>query len=171
MLFGLAYGKAGLTDILLIAPYLGLALCLLQLAESFQLHRIGTYIRDEIWPLLYERTGYKPSWEDAHHFASSRREHVAAAMLTDGVVPALLIGAGIFALASASPDTFSLAWWGGVAALLLTGAAPVVYGLMVKGMHIIDSTGTGGRAQPESESPCRLSPATTASPCESSPEA
>lgn len=97
VLFTFSLGSDGDERLLLLVPPLGFALCLLQLGESFHIHRIGRYIKGKLWPTLTELTGYQHSWEREH----SKRFGVGpwvGAVLTDGLLPLLLAGGSLAAI-------------------------------------------------------------------------
>jgi hypothetical protein len=97
VLFTFSFARDGDERLLLLVPPLGLALCLLQLGESFHIHRIGRYIKAKLWPTLTGLTGYEHSWEREH----SKRLAVGpwiGGVLTDGMFPLLLAGGAVAAI-------------------------------------------------------------------------
>jgi hypothetical protein len=97
-LFGLAIGKKedASPNLVLIVPPLGLAFCLLQLAESLFIDRIGSYIRDRIWLEIATAAGYNYSWE--HYHGPNSRWKGVIAVLSDGAFPLVLSLSGVVAL-------------------------------------------------------------------------
>lgn len=127
-LFSFGLGADGEPRLLHVVPPLGLVLCLIQLSESYQIDRLGSYIRNKVWPAVMSTSGYGHSWEAQHderHWLSNS----AAAIALDGTLPVLLSGAGAAAIGLApavSPQTAALQW----ACVVLTVLVPATYGLV-----------------------------------------
>jgi hypothetical protein len=65
-IFSFALGADGDSALLLVIPPLGLALSLFELSETIQIAQLGTYIREQVWRVVMDVTGYEHSWEIRH---------------------------------------------------------------------------------------------------------
>ncbi|RYC13715.1 hypothetical protein [Nocardioides zhouii] len=127
-LFSFALGGDGDARLLTVVPPLGLVLCILQLSESFQIDRIGSYLRTTVWPEVMALSDYAHSWEEQHG-KRSWLSRSAGAVLLDGTLPVLLFGAGVAAIIlgpDLSGTSLALEW----VCVALTLLAPALYGLI-----------------------------------------
>ena len=125
-LFSVALGNEGDSSLLLVVPPLGLVLCLFELSETIQIARLGTYIREQVWPEVQAITGYSHSWETRHDGLGPLGKG-GLAMLLDGAFPVMLFGASTAAIvttAELSGAAIAFAW----TCAALTLAAPLSYG-------------------------------------------
>jgi hypothetical protein len=127
-IFSFALGANGDSALLLVVPPLGLALSLFELSETIQIAQLGTYIREQVWPVVTDVTGYEHSWE-IRHDGHGPVGKAGLAMLLDGGLPGTLFGASFVAILmmnDLSGPAMAFAWMCAV----LTLASPVIYGII-----------------------------------------
>lgn len=128
---GVGLGKSGNRLILLVLPFVLSGLAILYIRSSIQIRTVGSYVRTELWPFLQTAAeGAVPSWEK--HIANKRsgRRRSTPAGLVDFVGQLLVFGVpGIGALAlthaRASSASLTIAWWLGVAAMVLSATMTI----------------------------------------------
>jgi hypothetical protein len=132
VLFTLGLAQDDGRRLLLTVPPLALIVSLLHLAEAYRIHRIGAYIRCHLWPHLQSlTTSTPPSWEAQHASRTWGPAAVVPAIIFDGVVSVLFASAGAAGLVFGEVQR---GWEriAGVAAVVATIAAPVVFAWLLK---------------------------------------
>lgn len=114
--------------LLLAVPWAALLVCLLHTAESWQLHRLGDYIRLRTWPFIQAASSYPHSWEAEHSVPVKGWGSIVRAGLFDGATCILFASTGLAALILSSPSGWET-WVPGGAAILATLCLPLVFAI------------------------------------------
>jgi hypothetical protein len=150
VVFGVTVNN-GEERLLLAAPPIALLVVMLHMAETFRCAKIGTYVRDQLWPFLQERVGDEtmPSWEVETARIGNPLGAFARALIID--FPAM----AIFVVASGAAvwlaPRFDLLWWLGLAMTLASIAVPAVLGLKIHAEFVASPAlkrAEAGRASP-----------------------
>lgn len=128
---GFVVKEGGEERLLLLVPPITLLVVLLHSAGTYRSVKIGTYIRDWLWPYLESQVGTLPSWEEK--VAQGRRSWttVPRVAFVDFPAMALFIVASIVALAVVADG--ELAWWAGCGMTLAAILVPIGIGLTIRG--------------------------------------
>lgn len=111
-IFAFALQKNGSRNVLSVVPPLTLVIDIIYQAESVQIGRYGTYIRENLWKYLEDETEYPHSWEQWYRDKSLTFGFALEEFVFRGAITFLLAAIGAVALlyAHASTTPAVLGW-------------------------------------------------------------
>ena len=130
VIFGVVVNN-GEERLLLAIPPVALLVVMIHMAETFRCAKIGTYVRDKLWPFLQARVGDEtlPSWEVETARIGKPLGAFAKALVIDFPAMAIFIVASGAAVWLA--PRFDLLWWLGLGMTLASVAVPAILGFRI----------------------------------------